>query len=130
MIEIISSQAASPNRLLKNVPRQESDDNVQRLSRQLLQQGPGVPEVGRIPPRRDPALSFPPPPFPRPSPQGTLEAPPAPILSRSRPRSALRRAAVAGGGAAGEGWPPGGVLPGGRGEKGFGFPIPCSHRFL
>jgi hypothetical protein len=35
MIEIISSQAASPNRLLRKVPRQESDDNVQWLRQNL-----------------------------------------------------------------------------------------------
>ena len=31
------------------------DDALVRLSRQILQQGPGVPEVGRIPPLREPA---------------------------------------------------------------------------
>jgi hypothetical protein len=35
MIEIISSKAASPNRLLEKVPRQESDDNVQWLRQNL-----------------------------------------------------------------------------------------------
>jgi hypothetical protein len=94
------------------------DDALVRLSRQILQQSPGVPEVGRIPPLREPALYFPQPPFPRPSPQGTLEAPPSPILSMSRPRFALLRAAAAGCCTAGEGWPPGGVLPWGRGEIG------------
>ena len=35
MIDIISSTATSPNRLLKKVPRQESDDNVQWLRQNL-----------------------------------------------------------------------------------------------
>ena len=51
-------------------------------------------------------------------PQGNREAPPAPILSMSRPRASLRRAD--------EEWPPAeACCPGGRGEKRlFGFPIP------
>jgi hypothetical protein len=86
-------------------------------------------------PARSALPSLPKSPFPRPSPQGTLEALPYPTLRRlSRPRYALLRAAPAGlprraacaARAVGKAWPP----AGGAGEGAAGAGAKCRLFFL